>query len=309
MVRINPDEVHLNDPENFDRIYHVGSKYSKSPNLYNALCVPLSTFGTISNDAHRIRRAALNPMFSRKMVLELESLVHDKADKVCRLMQQGLDHDTPVDLHHIFRSVSVDVISDFAFHKSYDLLDEPDTGAYFFRMVRGIGPALYVFQQLPSFQSLALKTPPWLAPYLSEPLGYVTGFQQERGKQARKVKQRMAEGKLGDRPTIFSTLLDPEDKPKGYQIPNDDVMIQEAYSLLGAAADTTGNAMTVAAFNVLRNPQTYQKLAQELEKKFSDPEAKLEFVELEKIPYLVRKQPFPNSYWITTSFAISLLPF
>ena len=152
MVRINPDEVHLSDPENYDRIYHVGSKYTKSPNLYNALCLPKATFGTISNEVHHVRRGVMNPMFSRKMVLELESVVQDKANKVCRLMQQGVDNGTPVDLHHAFRSVSVDVISDFAFDKSYDLLDKPDTGAYFFRMVRGLGPAWYTFQQLPAFR-------------------------------------------------------------------------------------------------------------------------------------------------------------
>jgi cytochrome P450 len=287
VVRITPNEIHLSDPENYDKIYYVGSKYSKSPNLYNALCIPLSTFGTTANEIHRIRRAALNPMFSRKMVLELEAVVQDKARKVCKLMQEGIKRGTPVDLHHAFRSVSVDVISDFAFDKSYDLLDKADIGAYFFRMVRGLGPAMYTFQQLPSLQALALKTPAWLAPYLSEALGCVTGFQQDCWKQAQVVKDRIAEGKLGDRQTIFSTLLSPEDKPAGYQLPDNEILMQEAYSVLAAAADTTGNTMTTAAFNVLSNPQIYQRLVQELETAFPDPNAKLEFTGLEKLPYLV----------------------
>jgi hypothetical protein len=65
-----------------------------------------------------------------------------------------------VDLHTAFRAVSVDVASEFAFGGCYDFLDKDDTGAYFFEMARGIGPALYVFQQFPSLQALALKTPP-----------------------------------------------------------------------------------------------------------------------------------------------------
>jgi cytochrome P450 len=276
----------------------VGSKFSKSANLYNALCIPLSTFGTISNDVHRIRRAAMNPMFSRKMVFELEAVVQDKADKVCRLMQNGINRDEPVDLHHAFRSVSVDVISDFAFDKSYDLLEKPDVGAYFFRMVRGLGPAMYTFQQLPSFQKVALATPPWLAPYLSEPLGCVTGFQQDCGKTAQEVKQKMDEGKLGKRQTIFSTLLTKEGQPDGYQMPNREVLMQEAYSILAAAADTTGNAMTVAAYHILKNPLIYQKLVKNLEERFPDQNAKLEFVELEKMPYLVAPfiPFFPTSF-------------
>ena len=59
------------------------------------------------------------------------------------------------------------------------------------------------------------------------------------------------------------------------------------YSVLVAAADTTGNAMTVAAFNVLYNQEIYKKLVAELEAKFPDQTANLPFVELEKLPYLV----------------------
>ena len=94
-------------------------------------------------------------------------------------MQKGVEEGVPGDLHHAFRAVSADVICDFAFNKSYDFLGKEDLGAYFFRTVHGIGPALWAFKQLPSFQAAALKMPPWLAPYLSEPLGHVTGMQQE----------------------------------------------------------------------------------------------------------------------------------
>lgn len=286
IVRITPNEVHLSDPENYDRIYYMGSKYGKSPNFYNALCVPNSTFGTPSNDIHKIRRGALNPMFSRQKVLELEAIVQAKAAKVCRRMQEGVDAGRAVDLHHAFRSVSVDVISDFAFDSCYDFLNTPDLGATFFEMARGIGPALYVFQQFPSFQAIALKTPPWLAPYLSKPLGYVTGMQMECVRQVDDVKQRMRDGKDVGRQTIFTTLLNGDDKPLGYRIPTTWQLKDEAYSVLVAAADTTGNAMTVAAFNVLNDRAIYARLVAELEAAFPSQTEPLPFVRLERLPYL-----------------------
>ena len=61
----------------------------------------------------------------------------------------------------------------------------------------------------------------------------------------------------------------------------------EAYSILAAAADTTGNGMTVAAYNVVNNPDIYKKLRQELKTVFPDPDVVLSFVALEKLPYLV----------------------
>lgn len=138
IVRITPNEVHLTDAANYDKIYYMGTKYWKSPNFYNALCVPSSTFGTPPNDVHKIRRGALNPMFSRQKVLELESIVQQKASKVCKRMQAGIDRNEPVDLHHAFRAVSVDVVSGFAFDRCYDFLDKDDIGAKFFEMARGI---------------------------------------------------------------------------------------------------------------------------------------------------------------------------
>jgi len=305
IVRITPDEVHIADPEHnseyYDKsmrdlpcpptftvltqssVHHVGSKYSKSPNFYNALCVPHSSFGTLSNEAHRIKRAALNPMFSKQKVLDLESIVQEKVEKVCQRMQAGLDNGTQVDLYHCFRAVSVDVISEFAFDDCYNLLDKEDIGATFFEMARGIGPALWVFQQLPTMQRLALKIPPWLAPKLSTPLGYVTRLQGECVRKIEVVKQQSDLG----RQTIFTTLLSGQDKPEGYVIPTTERLKDEAYSVLAAAADTTGNAMTVAAYNVLADAEIYDKLASELSAHFPDRMEKLSYVELERLPYLV----------------------
>ena len=50
VIRIGPNEIHLNDADNYDKIYRVGTKYSKDPELYNAFGVPYAGFGTPSNE-------------------------------------------------------------------------------------------------------------------------------------------------------------------------------------------------------------------------------------------------------------------
>lgn len=171
MVRITPDEIHLSDPENYERIYFVGSKYSKSADFYRAFGSNSAAFTTPSNEAHRVRRAALNPLFSRKMVLELEDVVQAKAQKLYSRLTDALSAGTALDLHHGFRAVSVDVITDYAFDNCYNLLDLADFGVDFFAMVRGLGPAFWFFQQWPFTQTIAYKIPLWLAKILSKPLG------------------------------------------------------------------------------------------------------------------------------------------
>jgi hypothetical protein len=45
--------------------------------------------------------------------------------------------------------------------------------------------------------------------------------------------------------------------------------------------------MTIATYHVINNPVIYKKLVTELKAAFPDPNARLDFQILEKLPYLV----------------------
>jgi cytochrome P450 len=108
------------------------------------------------------------------------------------------------------------------------------------------------------------------------------------------VKKDMDSGKLDLRPTIFKDLLT-ADPDSGYIPPAPENLKDEAYSILAAAADTTGNAMTVAAYQVVSNSAMYKKLSAELKAAFPDPHSKMDFMTLEKLPYLV-SDPFHPTF-------------
>jgi cytochrome P450 len=225
-------------------------------------------------------------MFSRKMVLELESIVQNKAQKLISNANKCIQAGEPIDLHHMFRCVSIDVITEYAFDKSYNLLDLPDYGAEFFHTVHGIGPAFWVFQQFPAMVDYVNRIPPNVAKKMGGAMKTVIGLQQDCVTELIEVKERMRAGTFTtERPTIFSELLDPE-KQGGYAVPAINELKDEVYSVITAASDTTGNAMTVACYKTLNNPEIYAKLRAELLEAFPDPNAKLEFTKLEKLPYL-----------------------
>ena len=85
--------------------------------------------------------------------------------------------------------------------------------------------------------------------------------------------------------TIVHHLLQLDDV-EGYE-PSVDYLADEAYIVLGAAADTTGNALTIATYNTVINPDIYKQLTAELTEAFPDPDADIDFTSLEKLPYLV----------------------
>ena len=162
MIRISPNDIHLSDPENYDKIYYVGSKFWKSPNFYGPFGLKTAAVTTLRNEVHRVRRAAISPLFSRRVVLDLEGVVQSKVQKLCRRLSEALRAGKPMDLHHGFRAVSVDVITDYAFDNCFNLLDGPNLGADFFNLLRGMVPAFWIFQQFPFMQKLSTTLPPWL---------------------------------------------------------------------------------------------------------------------------------------------------
>ncbi|RQM04829.1 hypothetical protein DH86_00003913 [Scytalidium sp. 3C] len=280
VVRICPNEVHLSDPENYDAIYHAGTKFSKDPVFYGAFGYGTAAFPTPSNEVHRVRRAALNPLFSRKRVLELEDVVHSKVEKVSHRISQSIKSKTPVDLHHACRAISVDTITDYGFGHCYDLLDEEDFGISFFDAMRELGPAVWFFQQWPFLQKLALSIPYWLAKRMS---GNLEAFMRLQMIVA--IKEAKDRGEKPKTTTIFSHLMDPK-AAEGHVVPSVDDLTDEAFIILSAAQDTTGNAMTVALYETISNPEIYAKVVEELKQAFPNPNDKLDFLTIEKLPYL-----------------------
>lgn len=168
----------MSDPNNYDTIYHVGSKYTKAAPYYGSMGIGYSTVSAMSNETHRVRRGRLNPFFSRKMVLELEGIVHTKAEKLCALVADKFKKNEEVDIHHGFRAVSVDIISDYAFGECYDLLDRPDLGMEFFFMVQGLGPMMWTFMQWPGLQKFMMSLPPAVSKATSPPMKQLLGLQE-----------------------------------------------------------------------------------------------------------------------------------
>jgi cytochrome P450 len=100
------------------------------------------------------------------------------------------------------------------------------------------------------------------------------------------IKQNINEGQdKAPRKTIFHQLLSPN-ATEGYVVHNVEDLTDEAFTILSAASDTTGYTMTTTTYYVLSNPDVYHTLTAELKSAFPDPTAKLDYLTLEKLPYL-----------------------
>jgi len=84
-------------------------------------------------------------------------------------------------------------------------------------------------------------------------------------------------------PTILKELLDSDLPPREKEIQR---LGDEAQTVLGAGLETTAWALTVASFHILNDQQILERLLAELGEAIPNPQAELEWQQLEKLPYL-----------------------
>jgi cytochrome P450 len=286
----------------------VGGKFYKDPLFYGTLGVQVM-FTAISNDEHRRRRAPLNHFFSRRAVLELEDIVQEKVQKLCRRVQEALGAAKPIDLRAGTRAVSIDVITEYAFDNCWDHLDDDNFGSWYSEAVRDTTTVWWTFQPLPVLLRLMHALPEDFARKMSPAMnGWIdsvvvrnlipSSIVREPPLRANRLKQRTREyvmevykqfeaGIKPKRRTIFHELLDPATvDEETWDRPSVESLSGEALSICTAAAETAGNAMETAAYHVVTNQHIYDALKKELRDAFPDPNADLDFTTLEKLPYL-----------------------
>jgi hypothetical protein len=122
IVRVTPDEVHIRDSEFWDTLF---VKYPKSDRYEwtsPRFGCPQSVFTTSDSNLHKMRRGALSGLFSRRSVLNFESVVQDKAKDLCDGIAKCKDSGEIVTISDGFAAFSGDVVVQYAFGFNYDHL-------------------------------------------------------------------------------------------------------------------------------------------------------------------------------------------
>ena len=78
---------------------------------------------------HRIRRAGLNPFFSKQSVQQLAPFMQKSVDKLCSRLEEKAETKESVDLKYIYCAFAGDVIREYCFSRSFSQLSMPDYNA------------------------------------------------------------------------------------------------------------------------------------------------------------------------------------
>ena len=123
----------------------------------------LSAQATASASLHRLRRAALSPFFSQAKVTQLQGVITNKIEKLCGILSQHQASGNPANMHNLYRAMTVEIITEYAFAESWNTLDKLDEGVQWFDMIRGSSEAAAFVRQFGWVMNLMKKLPLWFA--------------------------------------------------------------------------------------------------------------------------------------------------
>lgn len=116
VVRVSPEEIHIKDSQWMDTLLSgPGHVRDKSLRTNRANMSTGSVASAQSHHLHRARRGALNRYFSKRAVTQLEDMIQEKTELLCRRLCERADRGEVVELGAALLATTMDIISEYCY--------------------------------------------------------------------------------------------------------------------------------------------------------------------------------------------------
>ena len=160
IIRINPTELHISDPDFHDVVYSSSAQYDKLKAWRDRLGSPSALLSTVEHDVHHHRRLALNPYFSKRQINDFAPYIQERAIQFCeRLLREYKGTSKVLAINDAWAALATDVIMYYGFAWSYDCLSCPDFIAPFTKSVKQIALSIHTSEHFPLFLKFLQSVP------------------------------------------------------------------------------------------------------------------------------------------------------
>lgn len=161
IIRIGPNELHVSDPEFYDVLY-AGGAHRRDKDIFaiDGFGLAQSVIASANHDVHRMRRAALNPFFSTQSVTKLEPAIASKIQRFGQAFEDAYRKKVPLNLEVVILALTTDVISEYAFAKSYGFLERPGYAPEWAETLTGAAESSMLFRYVPFVVGYLKALPP-----------------------------------------------------------------------------------------------------------------------------------------------------
>ncbi|ETS73447.1 hypothetical protein PFICI_15052 [Pestalotiopsis fici W106-1] len=288
VVRITPDELHIDDPDYYDEVFcnsHSSRPIDKMERFRYRLNHPDSTLSTTSAEDHKARRAALAPFFSSSRVRSYNGDLQAIMERIShRLATEFAGTDRVIHVTHMWASLTADMIMELAFGHSSRLRDAPDFRSPVPEAMSNIAYLAHYATHFPIIGIMIKFLPDALMNMLAPAARPLLEFRSDMRKHLQQIKSEAVSGaEKAAGTTIFHDILYSNLPPADKSLER---LTQEAILVNGAGIETTTWTLTVATAHILLNPIINEKLSAELRAAMPDPTDILPSEKLENLPYL-----------------------
>lgn len=164
IVRISPNEIHIDDPEFYETVYPTSQPCDKPKEWQDRFNMGHATFSTPEHHLHKRRRTAIAPFFAkRKVQTSYVPIIQAEMDRICaRLSSDYAGKSRVLVLNDMFGSFASDIITKLAFAKSYDFIEAPDFRSDLSNGVKNMVETAHMTTQFPFLVSLMNAFPDWV---------------------------------------------------------------------------------------------------------------------------------------------------
>ncbi|KAI4242602.1 MAG: hypothetical protein L6R40_003983 [Gallowayella cf. fulva] len=292
IIRIGPQEIHINDPDFYDQIYNLQGRWDKDPAFVNQFDNTDSAFGTIPHDLHRIRRRAFNSFFSKQKIVSLEPLIQSIVDKLCRRLESYSGTGKEVPIRHAYECLTHDVVMEYALGKGDNNVEHPDFNPELHETIKVLGMSGHYMKLIPGVQSILPWIPPWVITALVPAMQAIIALQKQCNSLASTIissslsSSSTNNAKIRTDPlhTVCHEIYSHPDLPSSEKTLRR--LQHEIETFVVAGTETTAHALACITFHILDNESILRTLKAELATTFN-PDAKApRLLRLEQLPYL-----------------------
>lgn len=254
------------------------------------IALPHSVVSTLDHQHHGLRRKFVSNFFSKKAVTGIEPLIQGKIARLSRRLDEYRKTGQPANLSLLFHAMTIDVISHYAFGENYAFLDTEDLKKEIKESLIALTLMFHLNRFLPFDATVMQKIPMGiLEKILPHAARFLTAKNRIRTQAIETIKvHENPDKRKPEDETIFTALLNPE-LPAAERTA--DRLQDEALFLLQAGSETTGQALGVTIFYVLRDQAILQMMKEELTPIMPDPSVHPTMADLQALPYFVLHPP------------------
>jgi cytochrome P450 len=182
--------------------------------------------------------------------------------------------------------MTMDIITYLCFGSSVDAINAPGFQAPIIEAMEASLPVFIRFKHSELYKNMIMNCPPKLSKILSPPTSGLVDMQQMIRKQLRDLTQHPENiDHLPHNMTIYHQLMDKE-AYRTNTVPSEISLYEETQALLFAGSDTTGNALMVGTFHLLKHPDLYARFKKEILSVWTELDSEAPSLrEIEALPY------------------------